>query len=223
MGLAELSNFLVVAFLFCHLNLLPQSFELFSNLFLFISQLQVVVLLELLDLLVRSSFQLSHFLIFLLLQLLFEFCQLFVCFFFCLLSQLFFFGYFSLLPLLLFLLDLGFILLQYLLFAQFEVALNFLDRLLELLLEQESLFFDLLLGLSSDQRVFRFVQESGLLDAQLGIFSFLEFFPKMFVKRVIVYDLTGHCVAVVNLVVVVAVRFPRLWHRSFQLKITSTA
>ena len=182
-----------------------------------------MVLLELLDLLVRSSFQLSHFLIFLLLQLLFEFCQLFVCFFFCLLSQLFFFGYFSLLPLLLFLLDLGFILLQYLLFAKFEVALDFLYRLFELLLEQESLFFDLFLGLSSDQRVFRFVQESGLLDAQLGIFSFLELFPKMLVKRVIVYDLTGHCVAVVNLVVVVAVRFPRLWHRSFQLKITSTA
>ena len=181
MGLAELSNFLVVAFLFCRLNLLPQSFELLSNLFLFISQLQVVVLLELLDLLVRSSFQLSHFLIFLLLQLLFEFCQLFVCFFFCLLSQLFFFGYFSLLPLLLFFLDLGFILLQYLLFAQFEVALDFLYRLLELLLEQESLFFDLFLGLSPDQRVFRFVQESGLLDAQLGIFSVLELFPKMLV------------------------------------------
>lgn len=110
--------------------------------------------------------------------------------------------------------------------AQFEVAVNLGDALSEFVLKTHALLLDLLLGFSANERVLLLVEEGGFPSERrllgetthtrvllgLGVFDQLL---KVVVHGVVVADLAGHRVAVVNLVGLVAVHLPGLGHLLF--------
>lgn len=120
-------------------------------------------------------------------------------------------------PLSLFTFNVGLVLGDELLFAQLKIAVNLLQTLFELLFEKHLLFLHFFVGFGPDQRVLLLVEEGGFAWVLLGLGLGNQLF-EVVVKRVVVDDLAGHSVAVVDVLVLVRVHLPGLGHGLFQLQ-----
>jgi hypothetical protein len=213
----EFCNFKIVPFLFTLLDLVSNSLVLKLDFFLFRLQFQVKLLLVLFDLLVRLSLNVFRFLFFFARKFLFKVSQLLVRLIFSLLSESFLFRLPLQVPLLLLSLDLILILRNQLLLSKLKIAVDFLQTLFEFLLQQNSVFFDFLFCFSPNQGIFLFIEEIGLQTWIFLCFSIHHHLLKVVIHRVVIDNLPCHCVAVVNLLSLIAVNFPRLRYRLFKL------